>query len=623
MKINFEGEEQLKRGLRELQKKSLFVISDDGFLVKAVRSDETGYGIVKNSQSAEIRYRKYSDFYYAFIKLIVNFSTIKNQSGRCCVNDFGFMADCSRNGVLNVDTVKRLIRELAVTGYNYLMLYTEDTLEIKDEPYYGYMRGRYTAEEIKEIIEYAKIFGIEIVPHIQTLGHLGALLKNSVYNNVTDHDNVLLPESEDTYRLLDNVIRSVSETFESKKINIGMDEVFMLGAGKYKTLNGYKDEIELYAKHLDVVKSICLKYGFEQIYFYSECLYRMLSGSETHYKEDVKFAPWENSDSEKLFPVYWDYYSETTERYEKIIENHYKFTDNVVYAAGAWKWIDFAPANEHTEHKSVPAMRAVKKTGIKDMFVTAWGDDGAEASVFSVLPSLLLFSELAYGKTEKDEEFDKKCAALWGYDGKEFYSLDSARSVKYDCKFEGYYGSSSKIAFYEDLLLGIMHDYLPETAIKDFSSAAKRLSALAKKKSDYAYLFDTLAKLCDFDALKTSVARKIYSAYKSNDREEMSRTLCCFKDLKRKEKIFYNAFYKQWHTENKSIGFEIQNIRFGGVARSLEYAEKRLRLWCDGKISKIEELEQTRLPFNPNSKNLYASFFRWKDIVSKCYLSHQ
>lgn len=234
-----------------------------------------------------------------------------------------------------------------------------------------------------------------------------------------------------------------------------------------------------------------------------------------------------------------------------------------------------------------------------------------------------MFSELAYGKTDKDEEFDKKCAALWGYDGKEFYSLDSARSVKYDCEFKGYYGSASKIAFYEDLLLGIMHDYLPETAIEEFSDAAKRLSALAKKKSDYAYLFDTLAKLCDFDALKTSVARKIYSAYKNDDREEIKKTLCLFKDLKRKEKIFYNAFYKQWHKENKSIGFEIQNIRFGGVARSIEYAEKRLRLWCDGKISKIEELEQTRLPFNPDSKNLYASFFRWKDIVSKSYLSHQ
>lgn len=132
MKINFEGEEQLKKGLRELQKETLFVISDDGFSVRAVRSDEVGYRIVKNSQGAEIRYRKYSDFYYAFIKLIVNFSTVKNQSGQRCVNDFGFMADCSRNGVLNVDTVKRLIRELAELGYDYLMLYTEDTLEIKD-----------------------------------------------------------------------------------------------------------------------------------------------------------------------------------------------------------------------------------------------------------------------------------------------------------------------------------------------------------------------------------------------------------------------------------------------------------------------------------------------------------
>ena len=135
-----------------------------------------------------------------------------------------------------------------------------------------------------------------------------------------------------------------------------------------------------------------------------------LSESKNHYSENIEsFKPWSGSNCEKLYPVYWDYYSESAERYEKVIENHRQFTNNVIYATGAWKWVGFAPANELTEHRAVPAMKAVKKTGVKNMYVTAWGDDGGEASVFSILPSILLFSELAYGKEEKDTEYDKKC----------------------------------------------------------------------------------------------------------------------------------------------------------------------------------------------------------------------
>ena len=35
------------------------------------------------------------------------------------------------------------------------MLYTEDTYEVDGQPYFGYMRGRYSKEEMKEIDDFA------------------------------------------------------------------------------------------------------------------------------------------------------------------------------------------------------------------------------------------------------------------------------------------------------------------------------------------------------------------------------------------------------------------------------------------------------------------------------------
>jgi len=60
---------------------------------------------------------------------------------------FGVMIDCSRNGVMKPKQVMRFIDALAKMGYNMLELYTEDTYEVEGEPYFGYLRGRYTGKE--------------------------------------------------------------------------------------------------------------------------------------------------------------------------------------------------------------------------------------------------------------------------------------------------------------------------------------------------------------------------------------------------------------------------------------------------------------------------------------------
>ena len=65
------------------------------------------------------------------------------------------MLDMSRNGVMKPEQVKQYLNYIAAMGLNMLMLYTEDTYELKDYPYFGYMRGRYTQKELKEIDDHA------------------------------------------------------------------------------------------------------------------------------------------------------------------------------------------------------------------------------------------------------------------------------------------------------------------------------------------------------------------------------------------------------------------------------------------------------------------------------------
>ena len=56
---------------------------------------------------------------------------------------FGVMVDCSRNGVMKPDELMRFIDVIVKMGYNCLELYTEDTYEVEDELYFGYLRNKY------------------------------------------------------------------------------------------------------------------------------------------------------------------------------------------------------------------------------------------------------------------------------------------------------------------------------------------------------------------------------------------------------------------------------------------------------------------------------------------------
>ena len=202
--------------------------------------------------------------------------------------NFGAMVCCASNGVMKPEKVKELIDLLSVMGYNLLELCIDDIYKIDGEPYFGYLRGGYTKEEVREMDEYAKSKGIELVPCIQVLAHLVNLVKIPEYSDITDIDDILLIDEPKTYRLIDKMIKFVSDNFSSKKINLCFDEAHHVGLGKYLDKHGYKDRYELLLKHLNKVCEMVDGYGLEP-HIWSDMFFRMASGGE-YYAPDVKFS---------------------------------------------------------------------------------------------------------------------------------------------------------------------------------------------------------------------------------------------------------------------------------------------------------------------------------------------
>ena len=91
--------------------------------------------------------------------------------------DLAYMADCSRNAVLNVASAKQMIEVLALMGLFNLWALHGRHLSDWRATFFGYFRGAYSAEELQEIEAYAQQFDMTFVPCIQTLAHLSAFVK--------------------------------------------------------------------------------------------------------------------------------------------------------------------------------------------------------------------------------------------------------------------------------------------------------------------------------------------------------------------------------------------------------------------------------------------------------------
>ena len=121
----------------------------------------------------------------------------------------GTMLDCSRNAVANLDSLREWIDLTAGLGFTTLMLYTEDTYELAENPYFGYLRGRYSKEDLKEVDAYAASKHMELIPCIQTLAHLRTLKRWPEYAPHFDAEDILLIDDDRVYALIDQIFSTL------------------------------------------------------------------------------------------------------------------------------------------------------------------------------------------------------------------------------------------------------------------------------------------------------------------------------------------------------------------------------------------------------------------------------
>lgn len=508
-----------------------------------------------------------------------------------------FMADCSRAAVLTTGSVKKLIVLLSKLGYTGLELYTEDTYEVEGEPYFGHLRGRYSREELRELDSYAKQFGIELIPCIQTLAHLGGLFVWPRFEEVHDAFDCLLVDEEKTYDLIEKMIRSVRDALTSKTLHIGYDESYFSGRGKYLDQHGYEEKATLLRRHLARVLEIAAKYGFRcKIY------------ADMFFKDNKLVGERDLPDGVDY--IYWDYFSRHRKHYDIRLDVYEAALPSVEFTAGAWKWLGPAPQNRYGMRHIRPGVESAKRHGLSSVSLAAWGDDGAACPLFAALPQVVYFAALCYFDEVDVAVAAKLFSAVTGAAWQDFMLLDLPNGYRNP---NARRPNPAKYLALNDPFYGMLDAHVGEDAKGYYKSAAHRLNLAARRVGEeWKYLFSESAALCAFLSVKANMGNDLAKLYHAGDREGLARYRKENVDAAiRKLDALLFALRTAWHEENKPFGLEVIEGRLGAVRARLFEISCRVEEYLDGKIDALPELDEEKLPMNDGGDpcEYYARWF--------------
>ena len=195
--IRYEGDEYDIRLLQAVEK---LPRSKQGTMLSVRLAGGTGegYEIWIEPESIRIQAESLAGAFYGVQTLR---QILKNEQVPCLyIRDWpdfpyrGFYHDATRGKVPTVESVKKLIDQMAYYKMNSLQLYVEHTFEFEECKDLHPHTGCLTASELRELDEYCKGNFIDFVPSLSTFGHSYELLEQEQFQHLR-----VMPEFPEKY----------------------------------------------------------------------------------------------------------------------------------------------------------------------------------------------------------------------------------------------------------------------------------------------------------------------------------------------------------------------------------------------------------------------------------------
>lgn len=314
----------------------------------------------------------------------------------------GFYHDVTRGKIPTVETIKKLIDQMAYYKLNSLQLYVEHTFEFEEYKQLNDTTGYLTKEEICRIGEYCRENFIEFIPSLSTFGHLYELLEQPQYRHLRvlkDYEaapnfwrdrmrhHTIDPENPQSIALIKSLIDQYMPCFESEWFNICCDETFDL---KYYDEMGL-DSGALYVEFVKEIIAHVQKRG-KKVMMWGDILLKHPQVIE-QIPDDICF-------------LNWNYHAAPPEENILCLAKTGKAQ---IVCPGTTTWNRLCE-NVDIEEKNISLMAEYGyRHGAVGVLNTNWGDWGNPCSLELAMYGMVLGAEKSWSvKTAVDDDFYKR-----------------------------------------------------------------------------------------------------------------------------------------------------------------------------------------------------------------------
>ncbi len=604
LKLNFKlDDESLKKPIELLQNKLNFEISDSGFVINVCKSE--CLNIVSDGKAGAISYITKVSFFRMLTLFVKKFNENKifDYSESIKIPTCGIMLDMSRNGVMTPDALKEYFSYMAMMGLNSAGLYMESMYTLDGYPYFGYMQGRYTKEELRAIDSYGNMFGIEVYPYIATLSHMEKYLKFREAFPVRDTARMMLVGAEATYKLIDAMLTQLKECFRSNKIHLCMDEAWYVGLGEYFKNNRGKviDQGKLVVEHAEKVVKMALEHGYDPMIWCSSFrrfdVFGDLAKLECFKKVTVQTGSYEGEGTEEMF--------------RKMLSIFEGMENHISFLGGIQTWYGAAPENNFTLGNIQTFLPYCKKYGIDEVMGSVWMNDGTECNHFMSLLGTQGYAEHMYNGEVSEEQIKDMFEFITGasfdafMDTAYFFNKNMKGKDLQENEGRNFWG---KTLLWMDPIAGVADYNLYENNMSGHYAEMKEKFAEYNKRNDgFVRFYDFYMKLFDVLSSKCFIAENIKKAYEDDDRAFLKKVAEeLYPQLKEKVEALRYCHRDLWYATYNPFGYEILDVRYGGLTARCDSAIYRIKNYLEGKVEFLTEFEEVRLPSASHYDRMYS-----------------
>jgi hypothetical protein len=306
-------------------------------------------------------------------------------------------------------------------------------------------------------------------------------------------------------------------------------------------------------------------------------------------------------------PVFWAYGDRGEESFDHLLEEHKKISGETMFAGGVWIWSGFAPNYQISKKCTISALASAIRCGVKEVMATVW-TNGSEGSIMLTLAGMAWFADIDYAGAY-DEAGAKKCFAdaTGGLDLDDFMLLEDLEHPTEEAF------CATRALCYNDPMVPLVDAHIPHDA--DFGAyygkVAEKIRAVADKQKEFTPEFVRLLRLAELLEKKADFGVRLKKAYDAEDKDTLAALIAECDEIKARIFALAEAHKKAFYTFNKPFGYELHDIRYGGMMARIVSTKERITAYLAGEVARLEELEQERLPYRPDMEEKFGSTFMW------------